>query len=165
MVKITCTLYITVLTILTEHAFSYGKAVCMIIFIPSRVMLKETFVSMGTFWEPFEPPGQAGSLGLTPHHSNRLNWWGGYEWCRGRIFATILRVDSFRFNYAGSRYNRACANNSTCAYARPLVNYNIILSHNQHRRPALPEGSQGLTQASGHMVSRKNWSLHLLYKL
>ena len=61
MVKITCTLYITVLTILTEHAFSYGKGVCMITFILSRVMLKETFVSMGTFWEPFEPPGQAGS--------------------------------------------------------------------------------------------------------
>ena len=85
MVKITCTLYIAVLTILTEHAFSYGKAVCMIIFIPSRVMLKETFVSMGTFWEPFEPPGQAGSLGLTPHHSHRLNWWGWYYRYRVRV--------------------------------------------------------------------------------
>ena len=59
MVKITCTLYIAVLTILTEHAFSYGKAVCMIIFILSRAMLKETFVSMGTFWEPFSGAASA----------------------------------------------------------------------------------------------------------
>ena len=57
---------------------------------------------------------------------------GGLALSTATLELAILRADSFRFNYAGSRYNRACANNSTCAYARPLVinyiNYTAIIS-------------------------------------